>query len=81
MKQHISDGKNNIVGDRAQKMRIKLGLSQAELAARMQVQGVDIMQKGISRIELGERIVTDYEALALSKALRVPITWLLGDES
>mgnify|MGYP000971018152 CR=1 FL=1 len=76
MKQHIFDGKNNIVGDRAQKMRIKLGLSQAELAARMQAQGV-----GISRIELGERIVTDYEALALSKALRVPITWLLGDES
>lgn len=71
------DGKKNIVGNRIKKARTDKNISQSELAARLQVQNVVIEQKAVSRIELGERLVTDYELFAMSKALNVSVLWLL----
>ncbi len=51
-----------------------------QLAARMQVEGVQISQKAVSRIESGERVVADYELLILSKVLGVPLEWLMGKD-
>ena len=34
---------------------------------------VQLEQRSISRIEIGERFLTDYEVLAISKALKVDI--------
>ena len=58
-----------------------LGLSQDELAARLQVQNVILSQKCISRMEKGERFITDYELLILSKVLKKDLYWLLGEEN
>ncbi len=53
-------------------------LSQEQLAAWLQLEGLSINQKAISRIETGERVVADYELLYLAKVLRVRVEDLLG---
>jgi len=77
MKIYGIDGKMNIVGERVKEQRSALNISQTDLAARLQVLNVVIEQKAISRIELGERLVTDYELLALAQCLNVSVMWLL----
>ncbi len=77
MKIYNFEGKRNIIGSRVNKARIKLGLSQNELAAKLQVEGVQLEQKSISRIEVGERFVADYELLMLANILKVDVKWLL----
>lgn len=80
MKIYDFDGKKNICGDRVRAARKKLGLSQEDLAARLQVSGVIIERNSISRIESGDRFVADYELLALSNILKVTPAYLLGLE-
>ncbi len=73
----------NIVGTRVRLAR-KLAqppVTQAELAARLQVLGFNIDQTGVSKIEQGLRVVLDIEVIALSKALEVSVTWLLGEDA
>lgn len=53
-------------------------LSQSELAARMQVNGVTIEREAISKIETGDRFVTDYELMVFAKVLGVTMAWLTG---
>ncbi len=52
-------------------------LSQADLAARMQVNGVTIEREAISKIETGDRFVTDYELMVFAKVLGVSMDWLV----
>lgn len=73
-------GKKNLCGDRVREARVKYRLSQFDLAARLQIEGVMIERDSVSRIEKGTRFVTDYELFMLSKVLGVPILWLLGQE-
>ena len=71
------NGKANIVGKRILELRKKQKLSQEELAAKMQLNNIEISQKVISRIEKQERFVTDYELLIFSRVLGVDIYDLL----
>lgn len=50
--------------------RILQRISQAELAAKMQVEGVILERDSISRIEIGTRFVTDYELKIFAKVLK-----------
>lgn len=43
----------------------------------MQVEGVMLNQKAISRIETGERVIADYELLTFSRVLSVSVDSLL----
>lgn len=43
----------------------------------MQVLGMKIDQSGLSKLENGQRPVTDLELRALAEALKVPAAWLL----
>lgn len=75
----------NIVGPRVRQAR-KLAtprVSQVDLAARLQLQGLKIEQSGVSKIEKGQRPVLDTEVIALAEALEVSVAWLLegGDSS
>lgn len=70
-------GKCNICGERVRIAREKRGLSQEELAAKVQLNGHSLTQKAISRIETGQRIVADYEIPLLADALKVDCLWLL----
>ena len=58
--------------------RIRAGLSQEQLAAKIQLSGHAITQKAISRLEVGSRVVPDYEIPLLADALSVSPLWLLG---
>jgi len=73
----------NIVGPRVRIARKLLHppLTQGELAARLQVLGLGIEQSGVSKIEQGVRPVSDVEVLVLSKALKVKVGWLLGEDN
>ena len=78
MKIYDFNGKKNISGDRIRVARQKKRLSQSDLAAQMQVEGVVIERDSISRIEIGTRFVPDYELPVLARILDVSVDWLLG---
>ena len=59
--------------------RAKPSVTQADLAARLQVEGLRLERVTISKIETGYREVTDVEAMAIAKALGVTISWLMGE--
>ena len=80
MKIYDYNGKKNICGERIREARLKLRLSQSDLAARVQVEGVIMERDSISRVEIGTRFVPDYEIPIFAKVLGVSVLWLLGLE-
>ena len=78
MKIYDFNGSKNISGDRIKEARKRLQLSQEMLAAKLQVEGVNIERDSVSRIEIGTRFVADYEIVALCKILGVTPEYLLG---
>ena len=74
------DGLNNICGTNISKFRKELGISQRELADKLQLIGLDVDKNAIQRIECGKRFVTDIELSALSEVLQQPITALVAEE-
>ena len=70
---------SNIISEKLRDLRKKRGLSQEELAAQMQLLGVDISQPLISKIEQNKRFVKDYELVCLYKVLNVTERDLLSD--
>lgn len=77
---YYHNGCSNICGTQVREKRLHLGLSQEQLAAQIQIAGLDITQRAVSRIETGNRVVPDYELIYLSKALDIPVSYLLGLE-
>ena len=57
MKIYGINGRKNIAGSRIKAIRERNGWSQADLAAKLQVENVVVEQKAISRIERGERLM------------------------
>lgn len=80
MKIYDFDGKKNICGERVKAARKKLKLSQANLAAKLQLEEVILERDSVSRIEIGTRFVADYEIVALCKVLKVTPAFILGVE-
>ena len=80
MKIYDFDGKKNISGDRIHQARTAMRLSQADLAARMQINGVTIEREAVSKIETGDRFITDYELMVFAKVLGVSLEWLTEQE-
>lgn len=78
MKIYDFEGMKNISGERIRLARQKKRMSQSDLAAQMQVNGVIIERDSISRIEIGTRFVPDYELPLYAKILNVSVEWLLG---
>ena len=59
----------NLIGHRLHDLRISQHLTQRQLAARMQLAGMEMNEVTILRIEKGVRFVPDYEVAELAKAL------------
>lgn len=72
-----TDGLNNICGKNITFFRNSLGISQRELADKMQLVGIDIDKNAIQRIECGKRFVTDIEIVAFAKVFKVSLEELL----
>lgn len=80
MKIYDYHGKKNVSGDRIREARLKRRLTQEDLAAKLQIEGVIMERDSVSRMEIGTRFVTDYELMVLSKVLGVSLQWLVGLE-
>ncbi len=80
MKRIIDSEKLNIIGERIKEARNKAGLSQKQLSEKLELQAVYTCRGSISRIENGQRAVTDIEIDALSKILNVSLDYLFGRE-
>ncbi len=80
MKIYDYKGRKNLCGDRVREARARLNITQADIAARLQVAGVIMERDSVSRIEIGTRFVTDYDLLVLSDVLGVSVEWLLMRE-
>ena len=78
MKIYDYNGKKNICGDRVHEARCKMRLTQSDLAAQLQINGIIIERDSVSRIEIVTRFVADYELRELAKILKVSVGWLLG---
>ena len=74
------DKQCNICGQRIREAREMLKLSQEQLAAKLQTEGLGVNQNSISRIETGKRLVADFELVALSKVLGVSMEWLVNGQ-
>ena len=54
-----------------------LGISQRELADRLQLLGMDIDKNAVQRMESGQRFITDIEIVFLAKVLNKSYVELL----
>ena len=74
--------RRNVVGLRVREARKKAKppITQKDLAARLEVLGLEIDQAKVSKIEQGIRPVFDYELVKLAEALKVSVGWLLNNK-
>ena len=77
LKKILFDNNKNVVSKSIKLYRVKNGLTQTQLAAKMQTLGVNLDQQMISRIESNTRFVTDYELACFCTALNVSVDKLL----
>lgn len=65
----------NLVGPRIKQIRLRASprVTQEELAARLQVLGVDLDRSALSRIERQTRLVTDLEITAICDSLGIGV--------
>ena len=80
MKIYDYKGRKNLSGDRVNEARARRKITQEDLAARLQIEGVTMERDSVSRIEIGTRFVTDYELVVLSRVLGVSMEWLTGQD-
>ncbi len=71
-------GLNNVSGSNISKFRKELGISQRELADKLQLIGLDVDKNAIQRIECGKRFVTDIELIAFAKVFNKTYSELLN---
>lgn len=78
----IIEGKQqNIVGQQVKKARLAAKLSQKQLAEKLETVAVYVCRGSISRIESGNRAVTDIEIWGISQILNVSIADLFMVDS
>lgn len=78
MKRIRENEKANIIGERIKEARLKAGLSQQELSNKLELMAVYVCRGSVSRIETGERAITDIEIDAISQVLGVSLDYLFG---
>lgn len=78
MKIYWNGESKNIIGNKVRQLRLKQGISQRILAARLTLLGIEFSDLTVLRIERGERFVPDYELAAISDYFNVTTDYLLG---
>lgn len=61
----------NISGIKLRQLRLQANLTQQQLAEKLQLQGLEISLKEISKIENNSRLVQDFELFAFAKFFNV----------
>jgi len=73
--------RKNIVGLRIKEARKEVHMSQAALAAQMQLMGLKVDRSMIAKVENGFRPISDMEIMAIAKILRKDVGWLFQESS
>ena len=61
----------NISGNKLKELRKNANMSQQDLAEKLQLEGIDLTSKEISKIETNNRLVQDFELFAFAKIFKV----------
>ena len=61
----------NISGNKLKELRKDAKMSQQDLAEKLQLEGIDLTSKEISKIETNNRLVQDFELFAFAKIFKV----------
>ena len=61
----------NISGSKLNELRKANKMSQQDLAEKLQLEGIDLTSKEISKIENNKRLVQDFELFAFAKIFKV----------
>ncbi|MBQ7956294.1 MAG: helix-turn-helix domain-containing protein [Lachnospiraceae bacterium] len=69
----------NIIGKKIKKLRKEAGLTQKQLAEKLQLLGHEFSDLTILRIEQGTRFVPDYEVVILANYFGITTDALLKD--
>ncbi|WP_343082712.1 helix-turn-helix domain-containing protein [Blautia producta] len=76
-KPRTKTGEKNLISQRLIDLRREKGLSQRDLAEKLQLAGYDMDKNVITRIETNKRYVTDLELKALSEIFGVSYEYLI----
>ncbi len=76
-KPRTKTGEKNLISQRLIELRREKGLSQRDLAEKLQLAGYDMDKNVITRIETNKRYVTDLELKALSEIFDVSYDYLI----
>ena len=61
----------NVSGSKIKELRLNLNMSQQELAEKLQLNGISLTAKEISKIELGNRLIQDFELFTFAEIFKV----------
>lgn len=61
----------NISGIKLKELRIENKMSQNQVAEKLQLEGIDLTEKEISKIEHNNRLIHDFELFAFAKIFNV----------
>lgn len=73
------DNQSNVVGSVIKRLRKSQKMSRETLSNKLMMMGIDINRDGIYKIEVGRRIIKDFELSALSVVLNCEETEMLKD--
>lgn len=84
MKIYWTGTSKNIIGEKIKRLRKNAGLTQKDLAEKLQLKGHEFSDLTILRIEQGKRFVPDYEVMILADFFEITTDELLknnGDKT
>lgn len=73
------DDKLNVIGSKVRKYRENNKWSLTDLSNKLMLLGIDIPKSSLQNIEMGKRIVKEYEFYALCKVFNVSMEEMLKD--
>ncbi len=73
-------GNKNIIGEKVKFLRKRENISQRDLAAQLQLMGLDVDRNVITRIETNQRYVSDIELKTIAKFFGVSYEYLLDEK-
>lgn len=76
----VDSSSKNIIGERVKEARIKSGLTQRQLSEKLEIMAIYVCRGSVSRIESGQRLITDFELEGFAKALNVSIDYMFSKE-
>lgn len=73
------DDLSNVTGKMIKKIRKSQKMSRETLSTKLMILGIDINRDGIYRIEIGKRIIKDFELSAIAIVLKVSESEILEE--